>query len=132
MKLSVTIENFDAIKNAFKKAPDIVNAEIDEALAKSIFKVQREIRMRTPVQTGRLRTSIGGNYGFLEIDKSKKIGLLGTNVNYAWAVEVKPMRHKTGEAGYFSKGVRASEDAIKKFFEEVITNSNRKIVQMTK
>lgn len=57
VNVKVQIKNLDEIKAAFKLAPALMAKELDKAIAKSIFAIQGESMVNTPVDTGRLRAS---------------------------------------------------------------------------
>lgn len=60
--------------DALKKAPDAV----DNAIQATLLDIERDAKRLTPVDTGRLRSSIVQEY-----DRVKKVGTVGANVVYA-------------------------------------------------
>lgn len=56
-QFNIKIKNIDQIRHAFGQAPKLMNQEMKEALNKSAIRVQSESMQRTPVLTGRLRSS---------------------------------------------------------------------------
>jgi len=104
---------------------------IQEAVLKSGMTITLEAKKRCPVDTGRLRASIGmwdgsnlrmgasgGPEDAVWVLTNNNLNLdLGTNVDYAWDVETKPAAHITGQMGYMKAGVEASMDKVVKYFE---------------
>lgn len=80
IQISISVKNLDQILNAFKAFPNETAVALREASTKSAFKVEREAKLVTPVDTGRLRSSIATSLGIL----NKGItSVVSTNVNYA-------------------------------------------------
>lgn len=126
-QISIKITGLSQLIRSFKQAPKILDEEITTALNQSIMLIQRNVRLRTPVKTGRLRTSIGGSYGWKWI--RQRIASIGTNVKYAFWVEVRSARHDVGMVHYFQKGVEASMGGISKFFEKAMERFAKKITK---
>ena len=118
MEVSVKITGLKRMISKYKKAPVFLNEEIGTALIQSLALIQRNVRLRTPRKTSRLWTSIGDTHGWKWI--RQKVASMGTNVKYAFSVEVRPARHPVGEVGYFRKGVKASLAGINKLFEKAV------------
>lgn len=55
--VKIEIKNIAQIRAAFSKAPRLMSEAFKGALQKSALQVQRESMIRTPVLTGRLRSS---------------------------------------------------------------------------
>lgn len=117
-QISIKITGLRQMINKYRQAPKILDEEIRTALDQSIKLIQRNVRLRTPVDTNILRASIGGVKGWKQI--GQRIAGIGTNVKYAFWVEVKPARHAVGMVGYFRKGVEASMSGINKLFEKAM------------
>lgn len=56
-KINVQIKNLPQIRAAFRLAPMLMATELDKAISKSIYAIQRGSMAATPVDTGRLRAS---------------------------------------------------------------------------
>lgn len=111
MEVSIKIENLDEVQRFLKSRPVAIKNELNRAVKKTVVLIEREAKKRTPVDTGRLRTSI----------RSKTSGDKGevyTNVKYAVVVhENLRARHRTGEAKYLERAFKQSIPKIKSFFE---------------
>lgn len=103
---------------------------IRRGLQKSILHVQAESQRRTPVDTGYLRSSLGGvatvgnttslfegesGAGILEVHDT--YALVGTNVEYAAAVHEGYADHAVGERLFMEKGAEAAVPFMKTYFE---------------
>ena len=56
-EIKIRIKNLPEIRAAFSKAPRLMTRRLNEAIKQSIFTIQRESMIHTPVDTGRLRAS---------------------------------------------------------------------------
>lgn len=63
------------------KASIAISKSIEKEVKQAAFEVEREGKINSPVDTGRLRASIGAD------KKSELYYEVGTNVEYAWYVE---------------------------------------------
>ena len=79
-QVHIEIKNIQQIRNAFSKAPRLMEEEFKQALTKSAILIQRESMSNSPVLTGRLRAShkfdIKGSGLKMEAE-------VGPDVNYA-------------------------------------------------
>lgn len=124
--LSVKITGLDELEKNFSRHREIVETAVQKALKKSIAMAETEAKKRTPVDTGLLQGSIGGEQGYSYV-RGLTAGV-GTNVKYALFVEMSDKsRHKVGEAHYMEHGVQAAlpymqdafTDAMKEISEEL-------------
>jgi HK97 gp10 family phage protein len=90
----------------------ITEAEKTALEAIGLF-VEGEAKLRTPVDTGNLRSSLDH-----KVDESKKAVHIGTNVEYAAFVE-KGTRYQK-EQPYLTPAVEENIDKIKKITEEYL------------
>ena len=129
MNITVTISGLSKVISRFNNSPAIIDKELELAFRKSLALMERNVKLRTPVDTGRLRASIGsesqGGWRYIK----KTVAGLGTKVWYAYWVEVRKARHMVGEWGYFSKGVQASISGISNFFKQAMENVAKRITQ---
>ena len=97
--LKIEIIGLEQLTRKFGNAGRILDEELTKAFKDSMLLVGGEVRRRTPVDKGRLRSSIGteGRDGYLRF--KPKRAEMGTNVEYAHWVENRPARHKVGEVG---------------------------------
>ena len=114
--LTVRFTGLENLIENFQRSPAIVTEAVQKALGHSLAEVEHQSKERTPVLTGYLQGSIGGEGGYSFIH-----GLsagVGTNVVYALRQEMGDnFHHKTGEAHYMERGVGASAPFIKREFE---------------
>lgn len=119
MQLSIKVKNIEKAKKLLKSRPTEVRKELDNTVRKTALIVQGEAKRRTPVDTGRLRTSIKTKTSQLE-------GEVFTDVKYAIAVhENIKSRHTVGEAKYLENAIKQSLPKIERFFKNAI----KKVIQ---
>ena len=136
MTINIQIKGLTELIKRFRQAPKIIDEETNIALNQSLFLIERNVKLRTPVDTGRLRSSIGGGvfkggaypekYGW---KVGRRIAEIGTKVKYAFWVEVRPARHIVGEVGYFSKGVQTSINGINQFFVKAMQRVAQRVTK---
>lgn len=130
-QISIKITGLSQLIRKFKQAPKLLDIEIGRAMSQSVGLIQRNVRMRTPVKTGRLRTSIGGQYGWRWI--RQRMAGIGTNVKYAIYVEdpkdTLHQTHATGQRLYFADGIKFSLKGITKFFELAMRRFAQRVVR---
>ena len=115
MKFSIKVDNIDEVKRFIKSRPVKLRKELDSTVNKTALLVQGEAKKRTPVDTGRLRTSIRTRTNQLE-------GEVYTNVKYAIAVhENVKSRHNVGEAKYLANAIKHSMPKVKGIFKNAIS-----------
>lgn len=74
-KISVTVDS-DRYKKFLKDAPEKIERIMQNVIYKGAFLIERESKMRAPVDTGRLRASIS-------TDIRPMTATISTNTNYA-------------------------------------------------
>ncbi len=109
--ISIRITGLEKLQKSFAKSPEFMKDRVEVALGKSISMVEAESKRRTPVDTGLLRSSIGGVKGFKWVRGFR--ASVGTNVKYAAAVHDGHGRHNVGERKFMDKGVKASKTFIR-------------------
>ncbi len=115
MNIKIEIKGIKELVSRFKDAPAVLDKEMTRAFDQSLMLIERNVKMRTPVDKGILRASIGGVGGWKWV--TERVASIGTNIKYAYWVEVRQAFHKVGEVGYFSKGVEASMEGVHNFFK---------------
>lgn len=81
----VEVEGGRELARRFRELSQDAGTELEEALVKSALFVERDAKLNSPVDTGRLRASISNtNEGFGTDNPSV---MIGTNTQYAAAVE---------------------------------------------
>ena len=124
MSINITIPNLPKFQSALRKSPQSAEKEIKKALEKSALQIVRETKPITPIDTGRLRTSIGStsSEGILKIEKEK--ATIGSRVKYAIYV------HR--RVPFLERGAKQAENKIKGFFKDAIDNVFKKIARESK
>lgn len=118
MEISIRVEGLEEAQRFLNSRPIKTREELNKSVKKTALLVEGEAKKRTPVDTGRLKTSIRAKT-FI----SKLEGEVSTNVKYAIAVhENLRARHRVGEAKFLEKAFKQSTPRIKKFFEDAIKN----------
>ena len=128
--IKVSIPNLAKVKSAFNKYPTFAAKEIQTALLKSLYEIQRDSRMATPVDTGRLRNSIGqaGGDGIFEVKKMS--AEIGTNVKYA--VYVHEGTSRMPARPFLQQGVDRAMSKIKEYFKDAVENVHLAVSKASK
>jgi hypothetical protein len=124
--ISIQITGLEEINDAFKKAPEFIVECIGQALMNSIAMVETEAKRLTPVDTGLLRSSIGGEQGWSYVE-----GLtagVGTNVKYAFFVETGNAKHKVGQSHFMETGAKNATNYIQSEMEKAMEKLANKLV----
>lgn len=124
--ITIKFTGLDNLNENFAKHPKIVLDAINKALGLSLSAAEMESKKRTPVDTGMLQGSIGGEGGYSFI-RGLTAGI-GTNVEYAAAVEFSDkMKHRVGQAHYMEQGVEAAMPFVKEKFEDAMKEIGEKL-----
>ncbi len=135
MEIRINIKNIDKIKQSFLEAPGITKKHINKAIKKSIFQVERESKIETPVDTGRLRASIGGGGfrgGSYPMGHGRVFedfyGEIGTDVEYARFVHfgTRFMRARP----FLARGVETAQPQINRFFSQALEEIGQEITKI--
>lgn len=121
--ISLRITGFKELERKFKNAGNVLDREMRTALGKSIAMAEGESKRRTPVDTGLLRSSIGGARGWKWV--RGWVASVGTNVRYALFVHEGHARHKIGERKFMEKGLKASVAYIERIIKRAMDNVAR-------
>ena len=88
-----------------------LNVTLADKLNMSAEYVMNKAKVETPVITGKLRSSI-----FQKTDKDTLTAIVGSNVDYAWYVEVGTI--KMTPRKYLRRGLTIAKPMIKKIFNK--------------
>ena len=125
--ITLRLTGFDRLKRQMHSAPAFLDKEMKKGLGDSISMVETQSAKRTPVDTGLLRSSIGGSRGWKWV--RGWVASVGTNVRYAIFVHEGRGRHNVGERKFMEKGARASTRFIQKRMKRVMDNLARHITR---
>lgn len=120
MNITIKIKNLDKFMRALARSPQIVSKYANTAIRQSIYQIEREVKPRTPVDTGQLRNTQESSYGNL-------IGRYYPTVEYGIYVEMGT--YKMAAQPYLRPGVEASLPAITKIFEQEINKAMDEIAK---
>ena len=123
MEITITIPSLNKFRNAVASFPQIAFPMIDRAIRQSIFEVQREAQMRTPVATGRLRSSYATRFGNLE-------GAVGPTVEYA--IFVHEGTRFMGGRPFLEQGMETAKESILGHFRKALENTMDEIAKRSK
>lgn len=90
------LPRLDVVTAALAQAPEIVRDELNRFFAWALPHLTSEIADRTPASEGHLRRSIIGR---TEVTPNGMLGIIGTPLDYAPAVELGTKPHPVSEAG---------------------------------
>lgn len=119
MSFSVTFTNFKEVRGFFKKTPQIFENEMGKAIGRSLANFGTEMKRRTPVDTGLLRSSIGSeSFGYKYI--RGLTGGIGTNIRYAVYVNDGNASHVDGQSRFVEAGLEAGTPYFEKQISEAL------------
>lgn len=120
--IQVRIKNLPQIRAAFAQAPSLMAKNLQRAIGQSIFTIERESKLRTPVRTGFLRASHTTQLQPLR-------GEVGPTADYAPYVHsgTRYMRARP----FLLQGVQAGENQIQGFFKDAVQKTLDKIARDT-
>ena len=109
--INITIKNMPQIRAAFAKAPKLTVNALNTAIHKSIFTIERDSKLRTPVDTGFLRASHRSLFSNLR-------GEVGPTAMYAPYVHDGTSRMKGRP--FLLQAVQGDEQKIQGYFEDAV------------
>lgn len=123
MQISVQIKNLPQIIAALRKSPALMAQNLNKAITYSIAKVQQKSVPKTPVDTGRLRSSYHSYFRNL-------YGMISPETNYAVYVHegTRFMRARP----YLAEGVSDSNKDIQNYFEKAVEDTLNQIANEAK
>lgn len=125
--ISIRVSGLNNLVKNFENHSVILDKEVTEALELSIAMGETESARRTPVDSGLLRSSIGGSRGWRWLKGWR--ASVGTNLNYAIYVHEGHGRHNVGERKFMDKGLKASEPFIQKTFKKAMDNVAKELTR---
>lgn len=121
--ISMKVKGLDELISKTNKANRVLDSEVKKALGQSVAMVEGESKRRTPVDTGLLRSSIGGARGWQWV--RGWTASIGTNVGYAKYVHEGNARHTVGERKFMEKGLTASQNFIERAMTKALGKTAR-------
>lgn len=109
MDIQIRIKNLPQIKRAFGMAPSLMRRNFNQAIRQSILMIERNSRILTPVDTGRLRASHRSIFRDM-------YGEVGTHTHYDLFVHegTRYMRSRP----YLRNAVAKADPQIQLFFQK--------------
>lgn len=120
--INVTIKNLPQIRRAFSMSPVLMTKELNMAIRKSILVVESRSKLKTPVDSGRLRASHTTRFENLR-------GSVFTDTEYDTFVH-DGTRYQTAQP-YMRNAVESSDNDIQRFFTTAVNTVLYKIGKMT-
>lgn len=112
---------FEALRAAFLRFPTQVGSYLRRASQFAAFAVERESKILSPVDTGRLRSSISVSLGIMDRGLTS---IVQTNVNYASIVhEGWGYGKNSKERPFMEQGARAAEREIGSYYQDQISSA---------
>lgn len=115
--ITIKVEGLEELTKRIQGSPRVLQGALLNAMGRSMAMMETESKIRTPKDTGNLRSSIGGSGGFKRIGAFESA--IGTNVGYAVFVHEGHARHKIGERKFMEKGAKAAEKFVTSEFQKV-------------
>lgn len=120
--ISVRVTGIEEIITRLLRLDANISGILRIAIEASGAKCIEECKRRCPVDTGRLKGSIGeaseDGIWDLNITRNSANLKLGSAVEYAWDVEVVARAHGVGQAHYMEEGSSAAAPFIQNYFEQ--------------
>lgn len=126
MEITVEIPNLKQLRRAFSDYPEISGIYLREAGMESAFKIEREAKILSPVDTGRMRGSIGTSLGIADKGLTS---IVQTNVNYAIYVHEGTARMRGRP--FMRQGVEKSRGQIEEFYKRALIDTMDRIRKMS-
>lgn len=122
MQITINLQAGKNIAAAFRSFPELVAPYLRTASMQSAFLVERYAKLVTPVDTGRLRSSIATSLGVRDRGITS---IVQTNVNYAIFVHegTKTLRSRP----FMKQGVDRAKPEITGFYQKAVENAMKKI-----
>lgn len=114
----IRIQGIDKLKKNFKKFEPRLKIKLKEAIIRSAYIVEGKAKPLTPVDTGRLRSSIASRFSFLQ-------AIISPHTDYA--IYVHEGTYKIKGRPFMTKGARKAEPQIQKEFKKSVDSVIRKI-----
>jgi len=112
-EIAVKITNIDQIRRAFNRSPFLMAKELNKAIEKTVFKVEQQSKINTPVDTGRLRASHYTEFSNLR-------GAVGTDTNYDIFVHEGTRYMKARP--YLRTAIDETSKSIDDYFKDAVQN----------
>ncbi len=125
MQLTIKIDKGANLAAAFAAYPELVAPFLREASMKSAFTVERHAKILSPVDTGRMRSSIATSLGVRDRGITS---IVQTNVFYAIFVHEGTRRMRSRP--FMRQGAERSVEDIQKFYVNAVTNAMQKVKGM--
>lgn len=112
-QISVRITNLAEIRAAFSKSPVLMTRELNKAIKTSIYAIERDSKINSPVDTGRLRSSHQSRFSSLR-------GELEPTAEYAIYVHegTRYMRARP----FLLQAVESNDEKVQRYFTDAVDN----------
>lgn len=127
MQIKVEVKNLEQIRQAFSRFPETVAPRLRDAAMKSAFLVERRGKELSPVDTGRLRSSIATSLGIANQGISS---LVQTNVYYA--IFVHEGTKRMAKRPFMQQAAEQKKEDIGKIYDVEITKALQDVANMAK
>lgn len=125
-EIKIEIQNLDRLRAAFGAYPEIVAPLLRDASMKSAFAIERRAKILSPVDTGRLRSSIATSLGIVNQGITS---IVQTNVFYAIFVHEGTRRMR--KRPFMKQAAEQSVKEIGEFYSEAERKAFDKVANMS-
>jgi HK97 gp10 family phage protein len=120
MQIRIEIKNLDKVISALKRSPQKMAKELNDAIKKSIYMIERNAKGRTPVDTGRLRASYETTFAPL-------VGSISPTAYYAIYVH-EGTRYMQARP-FLREGIEMGKKSIQDYFEQAVAATLNQIAR---
>jgi len=121
MSINIRIDGLDKLNSKFNRFSPMLKTELNKAILKSAYEIERETKPITPVDTGRLRSSIRKRISNLEavISPTTKYAIFVHEGTRRWPLRISPKVAGTVRQ-FLKEGAKRATPRIHRYFKDAL------------
>lgn len=116
MEISIKIDGLEEIQRFLESRPVETKKELNRAVKKSVFSIERQTKINSPVDTGLMKVSINSRTYRNEIAGEVISGVM-------YAIYVHEGTYKMRGRPFMARAVKSMRPNIQRFFRDAIINT---------